>query len=146
MPHSPPWPCETGAMSDPRVVDVHVHLFERPDDPLRDGYDIWEYGAHDGVAFGTRRGTLDDLEAALGPAPIAHCVVLGLFEPRSGEPGEADRLRAYNDWLQTSTASSPELTPFVAADPTALGGKAGADHLRDCAARGAKGIKIHPIL
>ena len=40
-------------MSDPQVVDVHVHLFERPDDPLRDGYDIWEYGAHDGVAFGT---------------------------------------------------------------------------------------------
>lgn len=133
-------------MSDPRVVDVHVHMFERPDDPLRDGYDIWEYGAHDWVAFGTRRGTPDDLKAALGPAPVAHCVVLGLFEPRSGEPGEADRLRSYNDWLLASTAGSPELTPLIATDPTALAGKAAADHLRDCASRGAKGIKIHSIL
>jgi hypothetical protein len=133
-------------MSDPCVVDVHVHLFERPDDPLRDGYDIWEYGEYDGVAFGTRRGTLEDLEAALEPGPVAHCVVLGMFEPHPSEPGEADRLRAYNDWVLASTAGSPQLTSLAAADPTALGGRAGADHLRDCAARGAKGIKIHPVL
>jgi hypothetical protein len=133
-------------MSDPQVVDVHVHLFERPDDPLRDGYDIWEYGAHDGVAFGTRRGTLADLEAALVTAPVAHCVVLGMFDPHPGEPGEADRLRAYNEWVLGSTAGSPQLTPLVAADPTTLPGRGGADHLRECAARGAKGIKIHPVL
>jgi hypothetical protein len=133
-------------MSDPRIVDVHVHLFERSDDPLRDGYDIWEYGTYDGVAFGTRRGTLGDLESALEPGPVGHCVVLGMFEPHPDASGEADRLRAYNDWVLASTAGSVQLTPLVAADPTALGGMAGAEHLRDCAARGAKGIKIHPVL
>ncbi len=133
-------------MSDPRIVDVHVHLFERPDDPVRDGYDIWEYGSHSGVAFGARRGTVEDLGAALNNGPVAHCVVLGMFVPDADAPGEADRLRAYNDWVLTTAARSPHLTPLVAADPSSLGGRAGAEHLRHSAERGARGIKIHPLL
>ena len=73
-------------MSDPRVVDVHVHLFQQADDPMRDGYEIWEYGDHDGVDFGTRRGTVGDLAASLGEPPVAHCVVVGMFAPGGGEP------------------------------------------------------------
>jgi predicted TIM-barrel fold metal-dependent hydrolase len=135
-------------MSDPRVVDVHVHLFERADDPMRDGYDIWEYGDHDSVAFGTRRGTVDDLTAALGGAPTAHCVIVGMFAPEPG-PSSAepqDRLRSYNDWVLATAAASPDLTPLVAADPIVLGGSAGARHLRECVERGARGIKIHPLV
>ncbi|HWD54967.1 MAG TPA: amidohydrolase family protein [Acidimicrobiales bacterium] len=132
-------------MSDPRVVDVHVHLFEQPDDPVRDGYEIWEYGSHDGVEFGTRRGTPEDLVAALGRGePVAHSVLLGMFCPQPAATGEADRLRDYNGWVLETAATSPHLTPFVAADPGALGGRAGAAHLRWAAERGAKGIKLHP--
>jgi predicted TIM-barrel fold metal-dependent hydrolase len=135
-------------VSDPRVVDVHVHLFEQADDPMRDGYEIWEYGEHDGVDFGTRRGTVGDLAASLGEPPVAHCVVVGMFAPGAGRPETpaADRLRSYNDWVLGVADSSPHLTALVAADPSALGGTAGADHLRECAERGARGIKIHPIV
>jgi uncharacterized protein len=135
-------------VSDPRVVDVHVHLFQEAGDPLRDGYEIWEYGKHDGVDFGTRPGTVGDLTASLGDSPVAHCVVLGMFAPGTGErdtPAE-DRLRSYNDWVLQVADASPHLTALVAADPSALGGAAGADYLRECAERGAQGIKVHPIV
>jgi predicted TIM-barrel fold metal-dependent hydrolase len=135
-------------VSDPRVVDVHVHLFEQADDPMRDGYEIWEYGERDGVAFGTRRGTVEDLAASLGQPPVAHCVIVGMFAPGAGAPSmpAADRLRSYNDWVLQAAEASPHLTALVAADPSALGGAAGADYLRECADKGARGIKIHPIV
>ena len=41
---------------------------------------------------------------------------------------------------------SPHLTPLIAADPSVLGGRAGAEHLRRSADAGAKGIKVHPVL
>jgi predicted TIM-barrel fold metal-dependent hydrolase len=53
---------------------------------------------------------------------------------------------AENEWLLRVAEDSPHLTPLIASDPAALGGHAGADHLRAAAARGAKGIKVHPIL
>jgi hypothetical protein len=68
-------------LSDPTVVDVHVHVFTDPEDPLRDGYDIWEYGERADVEFGERRGTVDDLLDSLDGTPCSHCVVLGMFVP-----------------------------------------------------------------
>jgi uncharacterized protein len=156
-------------MSDPTVVDVHVHVFERADDPQRDGYEIWEYGEHEGVEFGHRRGTVDDLLTATTTASPTHCVVLGMFVPelqmaeverswddieqaerakRSVELWESlpDRLRAYNDWIVDVATRSTHLTPLVAADPFVLGGRDGAAHLAEQAAKGARGIKVHPVL
>ena len=96
-------------MSDPRIVDVHVHLFQQADDPMRDGYEIWEYGDHDDVDFGTRRGTVGDLAASLGEPPVAHCVVVGMFVPGAGDrlTPAADRLRSYNDWVLASGGHLP---------------------------------------
>jgi uncharacterized protein len=153
---------------DPTVVDVHVHVFAEPDDPLRDGYDIWEYGERADVDFGQRRGTVDDLLTAMTETPCAHSVILGMFVPdeevaagrRAESPPEGaaaaweadfrrtlpDLLRAYNDWVLTTAAQSPHLTPLIAADPTVLGGRAGADLLLAAVGRGAKGIKVHPVL
>ena len=133
-------------MSDPRVVDVHVHLFEQADDPMRDGYEIWEYGAHEGVEFGSRRGTVEDLVASVGSDPCAHCVILGMWGRDDAAALGASGLVAYNEWVLATAAASPHLTPLVAADPRVLGGPAGADHLRACAERGARGIKVHPIV
>lgn len=70
-------------LSDPTVVDVHVHVFAEADDPIRDGYEIWEYGELSGVEVGARRGTVDDLLDALTGEPCAHCVVLGMFVPEA---------------------------------------------------------------
>jgi uncharacterized protein len=156
-------------VSDPTVVDVHVHVFERADDPQRDGYEIWEYGELEGVEFGHRRGTVDDLLSATTTASPTHCVILGMFVPelqmaeveRTWDVSDdaertrmslelwdslPDRLRAYNDWIVDTAALSPHLTPLVAADPFILGGHEGASHLADQMAKGAKGIKVHPVL
>jgi uncharacterized protein len=157
-------------LSDPLVVDVHVHVFAEADDPLRDGYDIWEYGERAGVEFGERSGTIDDLLDAVDTTSCAHCVVLGMFVPEEelatcrralAEPPPAaqsaawetefrrslpERLRNYNDWILTTAGKSPHLTPLIAADPTVLGGRPGADHLLTAVGRGAKGIKVHPVL
>jgi predicted TIM-barrel fold metal-dependent hydrolase len=140
-------------MSDPLVVDVHVHLFQRPDDPMRDGYDIWEYGPLADVQAGHRRGTVTDLRDSMDARPGTHCVVLGMFVPDAavlaepdGRAREALRLQNENEWLLATAARSPDLTPLVATDPSVLGGPAGADHLRGAVERGARGTKVHPIL
>jgi predicted TIM-barrel fold metal-dependent hydrolase len=133
-------------VSDPTVVDVHVHLFEHEDDPMRDGYEIWEYGELEDVSFGTRRGTVDDLFDMVGTTPRAHCVVIGMFAPDENGQDEGERLRFYNEWVLATAGQSPHFSPLVAADPTALGGAAGATMLRSAAERGARGIKVHPIV
>ena len=133
-------------MSDPRVVDVHVHLFEQADDPMRDDYEIWEYGAHEGVECGSRRGTVEDLVAVVGTDPRAHCVILGMWGRDDAAALGAGGVVEYNEWVLATAAASPHLTALVAADPRVLGGPLGADHLRACAERGARGIKIHPIV
>jgi hypothetical protein len=140
-------------MSDPLVVDVHVHLFQQPDDPVRDSYEIWEYGPSEGVETGDRRGTVADLMGALDERRNTRCVVLGMFVPdrtalgqSDGPDREAQRLRDENSWLLAQTEGSPHLTPLIASDPSVLGGQAGAEHLREAAARGARGTKVHPVL
>jgi predicted TIM-barrel fold metal-dependent hydrolase len=139
-------------VSDPLVVDVHVHVYASDDDPVRHGYEIWEYGDQPGVAFGERPGTVDDLETAMSEHRCDHSVILGMFVPEMEQaaPGSeidetlADRLRDYNAWILGVAAASPQLTPLIAADPDVLGGEGGAAHLAWAADRGARGIKIHP--
>ena len=135
-------------MSDPRVVDVHVHLFEQADDPMRDGYEIWEYGDHEGVDFGTRRGTVGDLVASLGEPPVAHCVLVGMFAPETGRPAHARR-GPVAVLQRLGAPGGGRLPPPDGARrgrPVRPRRTAGADHLRACAERGARGIKIHPIV
>lgn len=137
-------------MPDPLVVDVHVHVFAEADDPMRDGYEIWEYGERSDVEFGERRGTVDDLLDSLVDSPCGHCVILGMFVPEveigSAGPSLPERLRAYNQWILATANKSPRITPLVAADPSVLGGRAGGEHLRLAAEQGARGIKVHPVV
>ena len=158
-------------MTDPLLVDVHVHVMPSPDDPIRDGYEIWEYGAREGVAFCDDRGTIDDVLAAMDAAGFARVVAANMFaadvvreEAIAAEAADLgggdrdraiaaidasmpDRLREFNRWICDVAREHPSITPFVAADPHVLGGEAGAAHLREVAEdRGARGIKIHPIV
>ena len=57
-----------------------------------------------------------------------------------------DRLRAFNRWACAVAAAHPEITPFVAVDPGALSAEANVAHLRELAALGARGVKLHPVV
>src|SRR5207253_1305217 len=60
-------------------LDIHVHVLPSADDPIRDGYEIWEYGAKDGVVFSEARGTTEEVDAAVLASGFAHVVAVNLF-------------------------------------------------------------------
>jgi uncharacterized protein len=149
------------------LVDVHVHVLPTENDPIRDGYEIWEYGAKDGVVFCDARGTVADVDGAVAEAGFAHVVAVNLFAAdlvreqalsalgadahpdaaASVEESMPDRLRGFNRWICDVARARPWMTPFVAVDPHVLPGEAGAAHLREMAELGgARGIKIHPAV
>jgi predicted TIM-barrel fold metal-dependent hydrolase len=149
------------------LVDVHVHVMPSDNDPMRDGYEIWEYGTKEGVVFSDARGTVDEVDAVVADAGFAHVVAVNLFaadavrqealaalsedhhEHAAAEIDESmpDRLRGFNRWICDVARTRPWMTPFVAADPHVLGGESGAAHLREMAeSHGARGIKIHPAV
>jgi predicted TIM-barrel fold metal-dependent hydrolase len=159
-------------MTEPVKVDVHMHLYETPQSGewWKAGYEIFEYGEKDGVTFTDYAGTVDDAVAALEKAGFAHGIAVNLLsidlfrqealdlmpadqapEVRQMAAAKIDeampeRFRAFNRWLVDSLASVPQITPFVGVDPTALSPEENVAHLREMAERGAKGIKLHPVV
>jgi predicted TIM-barrel fold metal-dependent hydrolase len=158
--------------SGPIVVDVHMHLYESKaiGEWWKAGYEIFEYGEKPDVPFGPFSGDVDDAVTALATAGYAHGVAVNLFsidlfraeaasalpeglspDERAGEirrieEGMPDRMRTYNRWLVDTLAPIAQLTPFVAVDPWALTPAENVEHLSDMAGRGAKGIKLHPVV
>jgi predicted TIM-barrel fold metal-dependent hydrolase len=149
------------------IVDVHVHVMPSDDDPMRDGYEIWEYGTKADVVFSDARGTVEEIDAAVRDAGFSHVIAVNLFaadvvrdaalaalpkdvhEHAAAEIEDSmpDRLRSFNRWICDVARTRPWMTPFVGADPRVLGGESGAAHLREMAAsHGARGIKIHPAV
>jgi hypothetical protein len=61
------------------LVDVHVHVLPSDNDPIRDGYEIWEYGEKDGVVFSDARGTVAEIDAAVADTGFTHVVAVNLF-------------------------------------------------------------------
>lgn len=158
----------TGAV----MVDVHMHLYETKaiGEWWKAGYEIWEYGPKPDVHFSRYSGDVDDAVDALASAGYSHGVAVNLFSfelfreeavamlPPELEPparseavaeierGMPDRLRGYNRWLVDALSSVPQITPFVAVDPWALSPEENVEHLREMADRGARGIKLHPVV
>lgn len=159
-------------MAEPVLVDVHMHLYETKTvgEWWKSGYEIWEYGAKPDVRFGAYSGDVEDAVAALADAGFSHGIAVNLFsmdlfreeavatlsdelspEQRASAVAEIgaslpDRLRAYNLWLLDAVAPLPQITPYVAVDPWALSPEENVDHLREMADRGARGIKLHPVV
>lgn len=159
-------------MAEPVKVDVHMHLYESTDvgEWWKAGYEIWEYGPKEGVRFSRYSGTVEDAIEAMAKAGFSHGIAVNLFgmelskqeavwklpatmdgkdRARAIAEIEAtmpDRLRELNRWLCDALADVPQITPFVAADPWALSPEANAAHLREMVERGARGIKIHPVV
>jgi len=151
------------------LVDVHVHLSETPELGLwsKSAYEIWEYGEKHDVRWSEATGVVDDLRARLGDGGVDHAVVVNATSvdelrgrwfdgidvvwdgSRIVPAGDAslslgDRLIAFNRWLVSSVADDDRITPFVAVDPWMLGTAELIDHLSEMAARGARGVKLHP--
>jgi hypothetical protein len=151
------------------VVDAHMHVYETRTEGERQkaGYEIWEYGAKPGVPFSRYAGDVDDVMVAMRQAGYAHAVSVNMFAPDLAreealaalppgadrnralaeiEAGMGDRMRAFNRWACAVAAKHPQITPFVAVDPAALSVEANVAHLRELAALGARGIKLHPVV
>jgi uncharacterized protein len=159
-------------MSDPVKVDVHMHLYEsvRSGEWWKAGYEIFEYGEREGVEFSDYAGTVDDAIHAMREAGFAHGVAVNLLSidlfrleamamlsPELAaderdramadiDEGMSDRFREFNRWLVDAVSGVPQITPFVGIDPTALTPQENVEHLREMADRGAKGIKLHPVV
>lgn len=159
-------------MTEPVKVDVHMHLYETSESGewWKSGYEIFEYGEKKGIRFSHYSGTVEDAVEAMEKAGFSHGVAVNLLsvdlfrmeaiamlaEEVQGEDREkaireidetmADRFRSFNRWLVDSVAPIPQLTPFVGVDPTALTPEENVEHLKEMAHRGARGIKLHPVV
>lgn len=158
-------------MSGPLKVDTHLHMYpsHAEGEWWKTGYEIWEYG-EGSVRFSEDVGTLEETTAALDRGGFTHGVVLNLFaagafrqQYESTLPPDMDateraralagfdatigeRYVAFNRWLMDTVAGVPALTGFVAMDPWALSPERNVAHLREMAERGARGVKLHPVL
>ena len=144
-------------MAEVLRIDCHMHLYETRAAGRREKetYEIWEYGSKPGVFFSAFDGDIEDAETAMARAGYDHAVIANLFaialledHLRSATTAaQVERLVGFNRWACDLAATRPQLSVLVAADPTVLGGEAGAAHLREMVERhGAKGIKIHPVV
>jgi predicted TIM-barrel fold metal-dependent hydrolase len=144
-------------MGDQLRIDSHLHLYPTKAAGRREkeAYELWEYGPKHDVVLSPLAGDMDDAQTAMADAGYAHAVVANLFavalldeDLRSADlAAQAEHLMASNRWACDVTAGTGGFSVFVAADPTVLGGEAGAAHLRDMVEnRGARGVKIHPAV
>ncbi len=153
-------------------VDVHMHLYESKavGDWWKAGYEIWEYGPKSDVSFSHYSGTIDEAVEAMSRSGYTHGVAVNLFsmdlfreqaiamlptDLRGESRDEAileigrsmpERLRAFNVWLCDALAELPQITPYVAVDPRAFGPEEHVGHLQEMVERGARGIKLHPVV
>jgi predicted TIM-barrel fold metal-dependent hydrolase len=83
------------------------------------------------------------LESALPPDAGAaeRARVLAEFDATISE-----RYVALNRWLMDTLADVPTISGFVAMDPWALSSEGNVEHLREMAERGARGVKLHPVV
>ena len=157
-------------MTEPIRIDSHVHIYQSADDGIaaKEGYEIWEYGRQEEVAFSDVTGTVDDLLQSMDKAAMDKVVIVNLYvaaERRAAlrkdlpsGPGSSEReragreiearlreeLMAFNRWACDVARDRPAIFPFVCADVRLLDGDENAAHIRDLAEnQGARGVKLH---
>lgn len=157
-------------MSNPVIVDSHLHLFETAEEcrDLKENYEIWEFGRAGDISYSQYNGTIDDAIEAMETAGVTKAISLNLFlgdlkreSAIAGLPpgmagvdrGKAiaeinarlvDEMRNYNRWGCEVVKNNPQIIPFVSMDVTVLPGEKGAAHLHELVENhGAKGVKLH---
>lgn len=158
-------------MGNEPLIDVHVHLYPDAETGQRAkaSYQIWEYGTDPGIHFDTASGVLEEVGDRYEKAGFDHAVVLQLFDVAAertdaiarlepGLPREqvnesealldeqlAVALMEANRWVVDAAASHPLLTAYVGIDPCLLPADRIVPHLSEMAAKGARGVKLHPV-
>lgn len=154
------------------IIDSHMHVYRTAAEGLRDkeAYQIWEYGEKDDVHYSQYPGVVADALKALEEAGASRAVVVNLFAVSlerehalaglppglSGAAREeairgidatmGERLRASNHWLCDEAAKHAQIVPFIAVDPGVLTPEENVAHIREMVGRGARGLKLHPVL
>ncbi len=157
-------------MADLIRVDSHVHLYRDSEEGQaeKDGYQVWEYGAREGVHVSECAGTVDELSAQMEATGISRAIIVNLFSANvSREAAIADlppnlrgdarnrkiadidaqvieQMVAFNRWNCALAKTHSGLVPFIAADVVAMPGEQSARHVRDMVeGHGAAGVKLH---
>ena len=152
------------------IIDAHMHIYQTLEqgEYNKSGYEVWEYGEHPGVRFSNESGVPGEALEAMRRSGVSYAIVVNLFatietggrlvellpgaptgapDPSSDDLPLGDRLRSFNRWLVDLARVHQELLPFVAIDPWALSPAENRAHLLDLvASRGARGVKIHPVI
>lgn len=157
-------------MPDPIRIDSHVHIYQSADEGVaaKEGYEIWEYGKQDQVAFSDVPGTVDDLLNSMEKSAMDKVVIVNLYVadeqraiyrkalPQNLGQGEREKaegeiearvreeLFAFNRWACDVARDHPAIFPYVCADVLLFSGEENAAHIRDLAENeGARGVKLH---
>ncbi len=154
-------PAATGSRLDMDVVDLHVHTYPRPEIGRQ---------AMQGRSWSPYAGTVPELRDAMARAGIATAVMVNLtpipemreaalarlaadLAPAARAEAAATlgaelraRLARRNRWTLEVAAAEPALIPFVGLDPSVMSPGMLRDELEACAAAGARGVKLHPIV
>ena len=160
-------------MPGPLIIDCHMHVYETREraEYGKANYEIWEYGAKQGVHSSQFAGDVEDALDALGAAGASKAVIVNLFgveraiqraslelpaeltpQERSRqieaiEASMGDQLRPSNEWTCDLAKRYSQFVPFIAADPWALPVDEMCEHIADQARNhGARGIKLHGIV
>lgn len=153
------------------LVDVHVHLYESKEAgrEAKANYTIWEYGEDPGVSFSAVDGDVADLVGTFERDGFDRVVVVHLFDaslarrqlldrlgsdPGAQTAGEVDAsvdaavgeaMVRSNQWVVSVASENPLLEVLVSVDPALLPPASLVEHVRELAALGARGIKLHPV-
>jgi predicted TIM-barrel fold metal-dependent hydrolase len=160
-------------MTYPIIIDMHMHLHRKREYGIfeRENFEVWEYGVKDDICYSDYAGELSEALDALAKAGARKGVIVNLFWtsnirntaiselPTALSRGEreraiesidasmANRLRESNEWYCSVAEENPALEAFIAADPNTLSVQDARDHIRQMVEqRGAKGIKVHPVI
>lgn len=148
------------------LIDVHIHLYQTVEqgEQMKEDFIVWEYGDESFVEYRDGPGDIGDTLRAMDEAGVSHSVAVntfativedgnlleehpraldGSFVPLDDTIGR-DRLVRYNEWLLDLAAEHERIIPFIAVDPWVMEPSESGEHVRAMAARGARGVKLHP--
>jgi predicted TIM-barrel fold metal-dependent hydrolase len=148
------------------LIDVHIHLYQTVEqgEQMKQDFVVWEYGETSIVEYRSGPGDIEDTLRAMDEVGVSHSVAVNTFativdgdelveeHPRDlrgsqvvlGETTGRDRLVSYNEWLCDLAATTERIIPFIAVDPWVMSPRESGEHVHAMAARGARGVKLHP--
>jgi predicted TIM-barrel fold metal-dependent hydrolase len=157
-------------MSDPIIIDTHLHLFYTREEGLsiQKQIEVWEFGTKTGVHSIDYGGDPKEALESIENAGVNQAIVLGLLHYPgvrdryiSGLPEDlneekrqdeliaieqklAEEVKTFNFWICETAAKYPQFVPFINTDPSLFSIEEADSHIRELVENhGARGIKLH---